>query len=103
MTGARIRSTVPLREQLEELEAEYNRRDKDYPLLVIDGHMRQSTAEARQERLCAAIHTLAWLADHGDMLREYVTYATRVLPPAQGGTWNPPVETDEPEASDDFA
>ena len=89
-----IRPKVPLREQLDELEVEYDRRDREYPLLVTIGEMRQSTAAARQERLCAAIHTLVWLADHVDVLREYVIYATRVLPPADGGTWNSSIEVE---------
>jgi hypothetical protein len=55
---------------------------------VARGRLRPHRAEERIARLEAAIRTLVWLDDHCDTLREYVVYATRIVPPAQGGEWN---------------
>ena len=69
---------VPIAEQLEELEAEWDRRNRDYPLLVAKGELRYETSELKQERLAAAIRTLGWIKQHRDILKEYVLYATKV-------------------------
>jgi hypothetical protein len=79
---------VPLIDQLEELEQEWERRGREYPELVARGRMRPYRMEAKMARLEAAIRTMEWLNEHQDALREYVIYATRIAPPAQGGQWN---------------
>lgn len=79
---------VSIAEQIEELESEWERRHKEYPVLVAQGRMRRYRMELRLERLQATINLLAWLDENADAVREYMLYATRICPPAQGGEWN---------------
>lgn len=88
---------VPLAEQLEELEAEWDRRNRDYPLLVARGDLRQTVSTLKQERMAAAINTLAWLQKHRAYFVEYITYATKMGmpavpdPPDDEATLDPPL------------
>ncbi len=96
-----MKDRIPLIDQLEELEQEWERRGREYPTLVAQGRMRCYRMEAKMARLEAAIRTLEWLNEHADALREYVLYATRIWPPAQGGEWNEQVpDTPEKEAAE---
>lgn len=79
---------VSLIEQIEELESEWERRTREYPVLVAQGKMRRYRMELKLRRLEAAIKLLEWVDEHQDALREYVLYATRIASPAQGGEWN---------------
>jgi hypothetical protein len=85
---------ISLMDQIEELEQEWERRQREYPTLVAQGRMRRYRMDAKIARLQAAINTLEWLDEHADVIREYVTYATRINPPSQGGEWNPQVNDD---------
>jgi hypothetical protein len=94
---------ISLQEQLEELETEFVRRNREYPMLEACGEQRFEVGEIKIERLAAAINTIAYLVRHADMFKEYVLYATRALPPAQGGEWNEPKPNEEESAKAEAA
>jgi hypothetical protein len=77
---------VPLAEQLDELESEWDRRNRAYPIMVAKGLMRPHVADLKQERLTAAIRTLVWVERHQHMLKEYMAYCTTMMmePPEDG-------------------
>jgi hypothetical protein len=67
-------SKIPLREQIEGLEAEFDRRSRDYPIMMAIGDLSLEAANFRQARLAAAINTLCWLDRHKDDVRAWVAH-----------------------------
>lgn len=65
---------VNLADMIEELESEWERRNREYPDLIAKGEMKTYRVEAKQERLQAAIHTLCWLAENRELLLSYMAH-----------------------------
>lgn len=65
-------NTIPLRDQLAELNREAAMRKRVYPRLTAQGKLDARTAREQQARLEAAIRTIGALIDPGE------------LPPEQG-------------------
>lgn len=65
---------VPLFEQIDELQSEWDRRCRAYPLMEAKGLIRHHVVQMKQGRLSAAISTLLWLDEHRDLLMAFAEY-----------------------------
>ena len=68
---------IPLAEQIEEMEIEWESRSKEYPELIVRGKLRRERAEVKIARVQAVIGTLCWLREHAELLRGYIAYAKK--------------------------
>lgn len=89
---------VPLAEQIEEMESEWDRRNRAYPEMVSRGLMRHEVGEMKQDRLSAAIKTMLWLERNQDTIRAYVAYVRAVRYP--GDEPDPTVDVTAPMQDD---
>lgn len=69
-----VNRKISLFEQIDELQAEWDRRHRAYPLMVARGLVRHHVVQTKQGRLAAAIRTLIWLEENQEMIRSFAEY-----------------------------
>lgn len=74
--------TVPIAEQIAEVEREIRQRERLYPKWIIAKRLKQETADTKLRDLRAAAATLRVVAAHADGLRLLVQYLRAAKPHA---------------------
>lgn len=62
--------TVPIADQIKEIERELVLRERAFPQFVARGNKTQAEADQQMDRMRAALATLKWVEKHQDRLRQ---------------------------------